>query len=132
MEQGSDNFNLAADLIAQASNTLVQSLDLQIVQALAFQSSPCLFTFKGVCNSSEALPNNPETGDVFHLNDTMEMVVWTGTYWAPVIDSVQTDQSKWRWDITPEMVSLSLPDWPKSEEEKLDELADALTLLALS
>ena len=130
MEQGSDNFNLAAELIPQASNALVQDWDNILVQALAFQSSACLLTFKGVCSSSETLPNNPETGDVFRLDDTQGMVVWTGTYWAPVIDSVQIDKSKWQWCITPEMGPM--PGWPKSEKEKLNDLADALTLLALS
>ena len=129
MIQGSDNFNSAAELIGQASNAFVQNLDNMLVQALAFQSSTCLI-FKGVCSSSEALPNNPEIGDVFRLDDTLEMVVWTGTYWAPVMDSAQIDKSKWQWQMTSGMAPL--PGWPKSEEEKLNDLADALTLLALS
>jgi len=80
--------------------------------------------FKGSCTSDKLplLKRGASEGDCYYCTDTNLIMVWTGTGWVEMPTTIPD----------PGTFEIQDPEQPKSEEEKLNDIADALTLLALS
>ena len=114
----------------QLHNSISQYQDalVGVVNALAKN-----VTLQGSCKDWESLPSiSSDLGDCWWIHETNEMAVWNGTHWVRMVATLDPGLLP-EWQEYPEVLhSPENPFHQKTEEEKLDELADALTLLSIS
>ena len=113
--------------ISQYQDTLAAAANAILFSVKNFNKN---ITFQGSCKDWESLPSiSSDPGDCYWVRETNEIAVWDGVDWVRM-DSTSV-MPEWH-EIPYTFSSPDYPGKPKSEEEKLNDMADALTLLALS